>query len=877
MVCCQLDVFCHSLRRARAFVVPSHTIFVSCLNKSSLEVVGKYDLSQTLTCGWHRACMMAGVRRFRFLLFIAAISAISIYYLSARGSWAVSDIESIGHGYLKHDASTPKDPPPDPLAPRPLPLLPETDEPSQEQLDSDIEALDLATSSNAKQHAPTTSTTCAFVSKTITGEELLSKDESIIEEAEIESSGRYEPDASDKSSKKARWRKPAVDYPVPKGDLIHLPASPAQELPKVQAVFEKETPASRQDRLSKLAAVKASFKHAWAGYKKYGLGHDEVKPLSKGFADPFNGWQATLVDSLDTLWIMGYKSEFEEALLHVEKIDFHTSIRKDIPLFETVIRYLGGLLGAYDVTEGKYTILLQKSEELAEILMGAFDTPNRMPMTFYNWAPSSTALKHRAGTHAVMAELGSLSVEMTRLAQITGKHEYYDAVARITNELEKWQPDTLIPGLWPLRLDASGCEKPLEAAEKPVGSGAEEDVDDEEQVPEARLPKRGEAGQQEVLAGEECITQGLSAEANAKSQIYGIGGQADSAYEYFPKMHALLRGRSKQFESMYRQSADAIRKKLLFRPMVKDQRRKILFAASHKMDPKGKTEAKRDVVTYEVTHLSCFVGGMFGLGAKLFGIATDLQLAKQLTDGCVWAYESMPSGVMPESAAVVPCPNLEVCVWNETRWHDALDPNRMDRFAAVDAWNKRQKAIYEGARKEASAESAEINDSTGTIEVEGQDISKRQSEPHDVELDDVHTEPIQFIPKVALSHEKYVAARVQEDRLPASYTKIFARHYGLRPEAIESVFYMYRITGDEIWRQKGWKMFEAIQSVTQTQVANAALKDVTSVLGEQDDSMESFWLAETLKYFYLLFDEPERWSLDNWVLNTEAHLMRIAE
>lgn len=823
---------------------------------------------------------MAGVRRFRFLIIIAALSAVSIYYFSSRSSWDVSDLESISHGYLNHDAAT--KPPPqaiNPLAPRPLSPLPDDGKTVQVVEGETLEALDLATSTSTRVHALSTTTSVQAI-PTITGEELLLKDESTAEDVEVESSGRYEPDASDKSSKKSRWRKPSVHYPVPKDELIRLPDGPAQELPRIQVTFDKETAASRRDRLSKLAAVKASFKHAWAGYVKYGLGHDEVKPLSKGFADPFMGWQATLVDSLDTLWIMGLEKEFQEALRHVEKIDFRSSTRKDIPLFETVIRYLGGLLGAYDVSGGEYPVLLRKSEELAEILMGAFDTPNRMPLTFYNWAPSSTALKHRAGTHVVMAELGSLSIEMTRLAQITGKHEYYDAVARITNELEKWQPNTLIPGLWPLRLDASGCAKPDTDNEDNAKSHSNlmdseaPGLDDEQTRPAARRTKRNEAGQQEVLAGDKCVSQGLSAEANAKSQNYGIGGQADSTYEYFPKMHALLRGRSKQFESMYKMSANAIRDQLLFRPMIKDQRRKILFASSHKMNPKAKTEAKRDVVTYEVTHLSCFVGGMFGLGAKLFGIETDLQLAKQLTDGCVWAYESMPTGVMAEWASIVPCPDLTVCSWNQTRWHEALDPNRKERFAAVEDWNKRQKLIYDGSKKEASADLTKEDDEAGEKST-GKGVEKRQSEPHDVEIDGVVTEPIQSIPKVALSHDKYVAARIQEDRLPASYTKFFARHYGLRPEAVESVFYMHRLTGDEIWRHKGWKMFEAIQSVTQTQVANAALKDVTSVLGEQDDSMESFWLAETLKYFYLLFDEPETWSLDDWVLNTEAHLMKI--
>lgn len=90
-----------------------------------------------------------------------------------------------------------------------------------------------------------------------------------------------------------------------------------------------------------------------------------------------------MVDSLDSLWIMGMEKEFEEALEQVARINFKTSNRKDIPVFETVIRYLGGLISAFDLTPGKYSILLDKAMELAEILMGAFDTPNRMPITYY--------------------------------------------------------------------------------------------------------------------------------------------------------------------------------------------------------------------------------------------------------------------------------------------------------------------------------------------------------------------------------------------------------------------------------------------------------------------------------------------------------------
>ena len=76
----------------------------------------------------------------------------------------------------------------------------------------------------------------------------------------------------------------------------------------------------------------------------------------------------------------------------------------------------------------------------------------------------------------------------------------------------------------------------------------------------------------------------------------------------------------------------------------------------------------------------------------------------------------------------------------------------------------------------------------------------------------------------------------------------------------------YRITGDHQWQEKGWQMFQAIQSHTRTQLAFTAIADVTSSAPFPRQEMESFWSAETLKYFYLLFSDVDLVSLDHWVL-----------
>ncbi|CAD0087051.1 unnamed protein product [Aureobasidium mustum] len=94
-----------------------------------------------------------------------------------------------------------------------------------------------------------------------------------------------------------------------------------------------------------------------------------------------------------------------------------------------------------------------------------------------------------------------------------------------------------------------------------------------------------------------------------------------------------------------------------------------------------------------------------------------------------------------------------------------------------------------------------------------------------------------------------------------------------RPETVESLFYMWRITGDDIYREWGWEMFESF--VKHTAVDHnggyTSINDVTSVPTTSRDNMESFWLAETLKYFYLLFGPNDVLPLDKVVFNTEAH------
>uniref|UniRef100_A0A1B6GD22 alpha-1,2-Mannosidase n=1 Tax=Cuerna arida TaxID=1464854 RepID=A0A1B6GD22_9HEMI len=101
------------------------------------------------------------------------------------------------------------------------------------------------------------------------------------------------------------------------------------------------------------------------------------------------------------------------------------------------------------------------------------------------------------------------------------------------------------------------------------------------------------------------------------------------------------------------------------------------------------------------------------------------------------------------------------------------------------------------------------------------------------------------------------------------------QHYILRPEVVESYFYLWRVTKDPKYREWGWEAVQALQEHCWTPGGYSGIRNVYDKGSEKDDVQQSFFLAETLKYLYLLFSDDSLISLDEWVFNTEAHPLPI--
>ncbi|KAG2215703.1 hypothetical protein INT46_003915 [Mucor plumbeus] len=565
--------------------------------------------------------------------------------------------------------------------------------------------------------------------------------------------------------------------PAPKQNILLGFGGFMSSLPQIQHNFGPEPLAYTRLRERRKEAIKKSFLHGWKGYKTYAFGHDELKPLSNKPKDPFGGWGATMIDALSTLAVMELPEEILKVMPRLHKINF--KIDEDVSVFESIIRYLGGFLSAFELTERKQNMLLQKAEKLAQELLPAFDTPSGLP--HHLWNP----VQNQANNHeTLIAEVGTVQLEFMMLSQLTGNPIYGQKAQAITDFLDRmgYEHGVYIKGLFPTSIDTH--------------------------------------------------------EGRFKDATTTFGAMGDSAFEYFLKEHLLVDGAIPQYGRMYTQSIRSMKQYMLRQIPGYDML----------MLPPFNTQKKSHKNAMD--HLTCFVPGMLAMGAKTFNEPEDMEIAKGLLETCVFMYRTTKTGLSPENWIVSKTEEYNPLTFNKTK--DELKSMR-------DWWydNELQNSLIKKQNNETLDEEL-----PGQIDKE-QTIVKDEEEQQEYFVD-----------------YKLAPARERPDSL------FFGdERYILRPETLESLFILYRITGDQKYQEYGWEIYQSIEKHCKTKSAYATIRNVDRVKGDDEydddegseegfnqiDSMESFLFAETFKYLYLLFSPPEIISLDKFVFNTEAH------
>ncbi|KAJ3213850.1 Mannosyl-oligosaccharide 1,2-alpha-mannosidase IA [Clydaea vesicula] len=335
----------------------------------------------------------------------------------------------------------------------------------------------------------------------------------------------------------------------------------------------------------------------------HAFGYDYLEPETKTGKNMYKDTlAATIIDSLDTLYLMNLKKEFNFALTFVKSLNNSFFERElTVSFFETVIRIVGGLIGAYELSNEK--ILIDTAVNLADRLLPAFVTLTNLPENSINLLTGMKATFPFSKGN--LAEVGSNILEFTRLSQITGDKKYEIASRKALTYLETViGPLSKVKGLYPVDIFVHD-DKPILNYER-----------------------------------------------------YSLGGCSDSFYEYLLKMSVLTKGKDMQSKKMFTEAISQIKAYLInkneeglmyvsvFQPRnnYDDDGISISFYNNKKLI-KGYRETKME-------HLSCFVGGFFALSVmsgNSENITEDTTIAAGITETCYQMYKRQPTGLSPES------------------------------------------------------------------------------------------------------------------------------------------------------------------------------------------------------------------------------------
>ncbi|KAK2731141.1 mannosyl-oligosaccharide alpha-1,2-mannosidase [Onygenales sp. PD_40] len=203
--------------------------------------------------------------------------------------------------------------------------------------------------------------------------------------------------------------------------------------------------------------VKEAFVGSWTAYTKYAWGQDQFHPISKSgsqMSPEGLGW--IIVDSLDTMMIMNLTSQLADARKWIQrKLTYDQD--QDVNTFETTIRMLGGLLSAHyladqmpDVASRRDFVYLSKAVDLADRLLGAYESETGIPYASIDLRTKRGIRSHADGGASSMAEAATLQLEMKYLANLTGNEVYWRKAEKVMQVLDD---NRMEDGLLPIFVD----------------------------------------------------------------------------------------------------------------------------------------------------------------------------------------------------------------------------------------------------------------------------------------------------------------------------------------------------------------------------------------------------------------------------------------
>jgi mannosyl-oligosaccharide alpha-1,2-mannosidase len=234
----------------------------------------------------------------------------------------------------------------------------------------------------------------------------------------------------------------SIDSGMPRRRLLSLLGATGAAAAGLTAVGSPAIAAPAVDWTPVAQDVRNEVRAAWRSYVARAFGHDQIRPVSGGFVEffvPGRPMGLTIVEALDTLWLMELDTELEQGLAWV-RANLSFNVDASFQVFETNIRMLGGLLSAFHCVGERR--LLDLAVDLGNRLLPAFTkSPTGIPYRFVNLRTGAVS-----GPDTNLAETGTYIAEFGFLSQLTGDRRYFNAAKRAFQvTFEKRTPLNLLP------------------------------------------------------------------------------------------------------------------------------------------------------------------------------------------------------------------------------------------------------------------------------------------------------------------------------------------------------------------------------------------------------------------------------------------------
>ncbi|KAJ7212097.1 glycoside hydrolase [Mycena pura] len=183
-------------------------------------------------------------------------------------------------------------------------------------------------------------------------------------------------------------------------------------------------------------AIVRAYQHAWLAYERDAMGDDEYHPISHEGTNltSAGGIGYTVVDSLDTMLLMGLHQEYSRAREWVAtKMSFDRNA--SFNTFETTIRVLGGLLSAYHLS-GEDPVYLEKAIDLADRILPVFNTPFGFPLTNVNLALREGSIDSEWPEFVSTSEVATLQLEFRYLSVLSGNSIYWEKTESVMHKIK---------------------------------------------------------------------------------------------------------------------------------------------------------------------------------------------------------------------------------------------------------------------------------------------------------------------------------------------------------------------------------------------------------------------------------------------------------